>query len=107
MAAIEAVVTGAASGIGRACAERLEREGLAVLAVDKNGAGLEDFRARGVATLVADLALESERDRVVAAATGARYLVNAAGVIRLCQRRRGARSTGSVTSRMASPIWID
>ena len=81
--AIEAVVTGAASGIGRACAERLLRESLSVLAVDQNAQGLEDFRAQGVGTLVADLASESERDRVVEAARGARYLVNAAGKIRL------------------------
>ena len=81
--AIEAVVTGAASGIGRACAERLLRESLNVLAVDQNAQGLEDFRAQGVGTLVADLASESERDRVVEAARGARYLVNAAGKIRL------------------------
>src|SRR5258708_29320319 len=79
---IEAVVTGAASGIGRACADRLQREGVAVLAVDRNGPGLEDFRARGVATMVADLASESERDRVVAAGAGARFLVNAARVVR-------------------------
>src|SRR5258708_39612025 len=79
---IEAVVTGAASGIGRACADRLQREGVAVLAVDRNGPGLEDFRARGVATLVADLKSQSERDRVVGAAAGARFLVNAAGVVR-------------------------
>src|SRR5260370_42280196 len=76
---IEAVVTGAASGIGRACADRLQREGVAVLAGDRNGPGLEDFRARGVATLVADLKSQSERDRVVGAAAGARFLVNAAG----------------------------
>src|SRR5258708_14777157 len=79
---IEAVVTGGASGIGRACADRLQREGVAVLAVDRNGPGLEDFRARGVATLVADLKSQSERDRVVGAAAGARFLVNAAGGIR-------------------------
>ena len=43
---IGAVVTGAASGIGRACADRIQREGVRVLAVDRNGPGLEDFRAR-------------------------------------------------------------
>jgi len=57
--AIEAVVTGAASGIGRACAERLLRESLNVLAVDQNAQGLEDFRAQGVGSLVPDLASES------------------------------------------------
>ncbi len=81
--AIEAVVTGAASGIGRACAQRLQREGLRVLAVDKNAAGLAELGDQVTAMLAADLASEAERDRVVEAATGARYLVNAAGVIRL------------------------
>jgi NAD(P)-dependent dehydrogenase (short-subunit alcohol dehydrogenase family) len=99
----EAVVTGAASGIGRACAERIQSEGVAVLAVDRNGPGLEDFRARGVATLVADLASESERDRVVAAATGARYLVNAAGVIRI----RPILESGVADMREIYPVNVE
>ncbi len=37
-----AVVTGAASGIGRATALRLAREGAAVACVDRNGGGAED-----------------------------------------------------------------
>jgi NAD(P)-dependent dehydrogenase (short-subunit alcohol dehydrogenase family) len=100
---IEAVVTGAASGIGRACAERIQREGVAVLAVDRNGPGLEDLRARGMAILVADLASESERDRVVAAGTGARYLVNAAGVIRL----RPILESGVVDMREIYPVNVE
>src|SRR5260370_22551234 len=97
---IEAVVTGAASGIGRACADRLQREGVAVLAVDRNGPGLEDFRARGVATLVADLKSQSERDRVVGAAAGARFLVNAAGGIPL----RPLLASGRAETPAASPV---
>jgi NAD(P)-dependent dehydrogenase (short-subunit alcohol dehydrogenase family) len=54
-----------------------------VLAVDLDESGLEPLRAAGAATLVADLGEESGRDRVVAAADGIDYLVNAAGVIRL------------------------
>jgi NAD(P)-dependent dehydrogenase (short-subunit alcohol dehydrogenase family) len=100
---IEAVVTGAASGIGRACADRLRREGVAVLAVDRNGPGLEDFRARGVATLVADLKSESERDRVVGAADGARFLVNAAGVIRL----RPILESGVADMREIYPVNVE
>ena len=101
--AIEAVVTGAASGIGRACARRIHREGFRVLAVDKNEAGLEEFRAQGVATLAADLASESERDRVVAAGTGARYLVNAAGVIRL----RPILESGVADMRAIYPVNVE
>jgi NAD(P)-dependent dehydrogenase (short-subunit alcohol dehydrogenase family) len=100
---IEAVVTGAASGIGRACAERILREGAAVLAVDRNGPGLADFRERGAATLVADLASESERDRVVAAGTGARCLVNAAGVIRV----RPILESGVADMRDIYPVNIE
>ena len=101
--AIEAVVTGAASGIGRACARRIHREGFHVLAVDKNEEGLEEFRAQGVATLVADLASEAERDRVVAAGTGARYLVNAAGVIRL----RPILESGVADMRAIYPVNVE
>ena len=100
---IEAVVTGAASGIGRACALRLQREGLRVLAVDMNEAGLAELDLPGGATLVADLASEAERDRVVAAAAGARYLVNAAGVIRL----RPILESGVADMRAIYPVNVE
>lgn len=48
-----AVVTGAASGIGRACAERLARAGAHVVAVDRDGDG-----ARAIADRVGGEALE-------------------------------------------------
>ena len=74
-----AVVTGAASGIGRATAELLRDEGAEVLAIDRDADGLK--RLGGMQTLAADLAEAAGRDTVVAAASGVRYLVNAAGVI--------------------------
>jgi len=77
------VVTGAASGIGRATAERLLREGVSVLGVDRDEAGLRPVAEAGGDVLVADLALPDERERVADAAAGADYLVNAAGIIRL------------------------
>jgi NAD(P)-dependent dehydrogenase (short-subunit alcohol dehydrogenase family) len=77
------VVTGAASGIGRATAERLLREGVSVLGVDRDEAGLRPVAEAGGDILVADLALPDERERVADAAAGADYLVNAAGIIRL------------------------
>jgi NAD(P)-dependent dehydrogenase (short-subunit alcohol dehydrogenase family) len=77
-----AVVTGAASGIGRATAIRLKNEGFDVLAVDRDDRGLSALPS-GMRTLIADLADAADRDRVVAAGSGASALVNSAGVIRL------------------------
>jgi NAD(P)-dependent dehydrogenase (short-subunit alcohol dehydrogenase family) len=76
-----AVVTGAASGIGRAVAMRLRDEGLAVLAVDRVEAGLAALGPE-VQPFLADLALEADRDRLVRRAAGCRHLVNAAGIMR-------------------------
>lgn len=78
-----AVVTGAGSGIGHATARRLADEGMEVLAVDLGPEGLALLEREGISTLVADLTDPTARDRVVAAAAGADFLVNAAGVIRV------------------------
>ena len=78
-----AVVTGAASGIGNAVARRLQQEGLDVLAVDRDPAGLKSLAANGMRTLAADLASPSDRDRVVNAGQGVHALVNSAGINRL------------------------
>ena len=78
-----AVVTGAASGIGQAVAFRLLRQGAAVIAADINEAGLEPVVAAGASAFVGDLSRDTDRDRLVKAGTGADYLVNAAGIIRL------------------------
>jgi NAD(P)-dependent dehydrogenase (short-subunit alcohol dehydrogenase family) len=77
------VVTGAASGIGRAAAERLLAEGVSVLAVDRDEDGLRHVADAGADTLAADLAAPRERRQVAEAAADADYLVNAAGIIRL------------------------
>jgi NAD(P)-dependent dehydrogenase (short-subunit alcohol dehydrogenase family) len=77
------VVTGAASGIGRATAERLLDEGVSVLAVDRDEDGLRPVQEAGAELLVTDLADPHDRSRVAAAAADADYLVNAAGIIRL------------------------
>ncbi len=78
-----AIVTGAASGIGEAVAGRLLREGVNVVAVDRDEAGLARVAEQGAQPLVADLARVEDRARVVEAADGGDYLVNAAGIIRL------------------------
>ncbi|MDX6573931.1 MAG: meso-butanediol dehydrogenase / (S,S)-butanediol dehydrogenase / diacetyl reductase [Gaiellales bacterium] len=76
-----AVVTGAASGIGRATAERLRDEGAAVLAVDRNGELLATLD--GCAQLVCDHSTLDGVQTVIAAAEQPDLLVNAAGVLLL------------------------
>ncbi|HEY4276799.1 MAG TPA: SDR family oxidoreductase [Conexibacter sp.] len=79
------LVTGAASGIGRAVSETLLKRGAAVLAADRDAAGLDELAQLGARPLAADLTTPEGFDAVVAAARGAdvTHLVNAAGVIAL------------------------
>lgn len=78
-----AIVTGAASGIGRAVAFRLQSEGMDVVAVDRDPAGLAELEQAGMRVLAADLSTASGRDSIVEAGEGARALVNSAGINRL------------------------
>lgn len=78
-----AVVTGAASGIGRATARRLASEGIEVHAVDVSAAGLAELAEEGLGTSVVDVSDPSDRARLAAEAAGADFLVNAAGIIRV------------------------
>jgi NAD(P)-dependent dehydrogenase (short-subunit alcohol dehydrogenase family) len=78
-----AVVTGAASGIGRAVARRLLREGVEVLAVDLAADRLKELAGPGLVAMAANVAEDNDRSRVAAAADGCDFLVNAAGIIRI------------------------
>jgi NAD(P)-dependent dehydrogenase (short-subunit alcohol dehydrogenase family) len=76
-----AVVTGAASGIGFATAQRLLQEGATVLAVDVNEVGMTPLAALGAEPLIASVADPADRARIAAAAGECDYLVNAAGIL--------------------------
>jgi len=69
MTGMSVIVTGAASGIGRATAERLAKAGWNVVAVDYNAAGLgwAEGRERIVA-LTGDVSSEADNQRMVAEA---------------------------------------
>jgi len=87
-----ALVTGAASGIGRACAERLGREGATLYCLDMDTAGLEqlaaDLSGEGVsiATRQCDVSNEASVqgavDDCVARFGGIDALVHMAGILR-------------------------
>lgn len=62
-----AIVTGAASGIGRASAELLAQEGARVLAVDRPGTDLA-FGTQGVSPLEADITQDTSPGLVVSSA---------------------------------------
>ncbi|HSZ52550.1 MAG TPA: SDR family NAD(P)-dependent oxidoreductase [Caulobacteraceae bacterium] len=62
-----AIVTGAASGIGRASAELLAQEGARVLAVDRPGSDLA-FETQGVSPLEADVTHDTSPGLVVSSA---------------------------------------
>lgn len=80
------IVTGAGSGIGRATASRIAREGGRVVAVDVSQQRLDDFAAAhagaDVVTLVADITDDAKVAEIVAAG-GARIdgLANIAGIM--------------------------
>ncbi|MEU3889952.1 3-hydroxybutyrate dehydrogenase [Streptomyces sp. NPDC029041] len=78
-----ALVTGAAGGIGRACALRLAAAGAKVRAVDRDAAGLEALadRGQGLAGTVEPHVLDlTDLDAAELVAAGADVLVNNAGM---------------------------
>jgi NAD(P)-dependent dehydrogenase (short-subunit alcohol dehydrogenase family) len=78
-----AIITGAASGIGRAMALGLSQAGLDVVAVDRDAAGLQTLPAP-IKPVVADLAQPDSFDRIVAETLTAfnriDVLINNAGI---------------------------
>ena len=84
LAGARAVVTGAASGIGRATTFMLLQRGARVVAADRDEAGLAAVADAGAEPVVCDVTDPGDRARLVKTA-GPRcgHLVNAAGIIRL------------------------
>ena len=78
-----AVVTGAASGIGRATALRLLTAGAEVFAVDKDAEGVAGLTSAAAHPVVCDVTSAEQRTRLVDTAGTVDYLVNAAGVAQL------------------------
>ncbi len=78
-----AIVTGAASGIGRAAALRLLQDGMDVLAVDIDAVGLAAIASQRCETRQVDLADPDERQALTAESAEYDFLVNSAGVILL------------------------
>jgi len=82
-----AIVTGAGSGIGAACAEQAAARSLTVIAVGRRADRLEDLAARATSGVVvpvpADITTDAGRGAVIAAARGAGQpvvaLIHAAG----------------------------
>jgi NAD(P)-dependent dehydrogenase (short-subunit alcohol dehydrogenase family) len=77
------VVTGAASGIGRATAERLLRDGGSVVGVDRHAEGLEALAGDGFAAVVGDVVERATHERAANTAAELGTLagwVNAAGI---------------------------
>lgn len=77
------LVTGAASGIGKATALLLRERGVEVVAADRSTDGLGELEQAGVEVVVGDVTSADDRARLLAAAGDADGLVNAAGVMRV------------------------
>ena len=92
-----AIVTGAASGIGRASAVLFAAEGARVLAVDRPGSDLE-FADRTIETLGVDLAASDAPDRVVGRA------LEAFGALDILYNNAGIGSN-ALASVMTDEAW--
>ena len=84
LAGARAVVTGAASGIGRATVLVLLERGASVVAADRDARGLAIVADAGAEQVVCDVTDPADRARLVdAAGLACRHVVNAAGIIRV------------------------
>jgi NAD(P)-dependent dehydrogenase (short-subunit alcohol dehydrogenase family) len=77
------IVTGAGSGIGKAVAQRMIREGVEVIGVDIDAGKLAELAGPDCRTMVLDLTDPGARRRLAEAADDCDFLVNSAGVIKI------------------------
>ena len=79
-----ALITGAASGIGKACVEKFLAEGARVLATDINEEALQALEAPGLKTTAGNVCQREEAEKLVASTVEAfgqlDILVNSAGI---------------------------
>jgi 3-hydroxybutyrate dehydrogenase len=108
-----ALVTGAAGGIGRACALRLARAGAEVRAVDRDEAGLDALAAElkplaPVVTHVLDLSADEGLEAAEHAAAGSDVLVNNAGrqLVRPVEEFPPADFRGILTLMLEAPFRL-
>ena len=81
------IVTGAASGMGRAIARLFAQHGASLLLIDINGEALDALGIEGAVTAVADMAqreqVEAAVDKAAKELGGIDGVVNAAGILRV------------------------
>ncbi len=112
---VKAIVTGGASGMGRAFVLSLARDGGDVVAADVNDEGLESLKAEAAdlpGTVYVRKADVSNEDEVIALIDGARadmgglnVLVNNAGIFRDGLLVKVDRETGKVKGSMSLKNW--
>ncbi|WP_299503836.1 SDR family NAD(P)-dependent oxidoreductase [Cypionkella sp.] len=94
-----AVVSGAAAGIGKACAEALRDHGAVVVGLDVNASVIDHMNRSGYEGIVAELTSETEiaaaLARVVASYGGLDILVSNVGIFR----------AGAVVELMSDEVW--
>ena len=78
---MEYVVTGAASGIGKATALKLLSSGHDLIVVDLPGSNFDFLSNTKVEIVYADVSKQNDRNQIIAASNGVNGLVNAAGKI--------------------------
>ena len=102
LAGKRALITGAASGIGRAAAARFATEGAAVALLDRNGRGVLEAAAEiGALGLAVDVRLEAEIEAAVAEA------VDALGGLDILVANAGVQLHGEDdrADRLALEVW--